>query len=54
MREPQGPQIPHMNVLGIALFPEISHRCIHLIYYLMGMLVSKEGYISKIAARVLK
>ena len=50
--EYQGPQLPHMNVLGIAMFPEISLHHRHLIQYLTGMRVSREGNICKIAAEV--
>ena len=50
--EYQGPQLPHMNVMGIATFTEISIHHRHLIKYLTGMRVSREGNICKIVAEV--
>mmetsp|Transcript_26210 Transcript_26210/g.32313 ORF Transcript_26210/g.32313 Transcript_26210/m.32313 type:complete len:211 (+) Transcript_26210:515-1147(+) len=40
--EPQGPQMPHMNVLDLAVFPAMSRRHSHLCRAKNGMKVLKE------------
>ena len=43
--ETKGPQMPHMNELGLAVFPAVSRRHIHLIWSPRGMPVAKEDEI---------
>ena len=52
MWELQGPQIPHMNVLGLDCFTEMPRHHIHFIWYLRVMIVAKQDWIWKIAAKV--
>ena len=50
--EPQIPQMPHMNVLDLAVFPTVSRLHSHLIQSLRGMGFSKEYNIWEISAKV--
>jgi hypothetical protein len=43
--EPQGPQMPHINVLDLAVFPAMSRRHCHLARSLHGTRVLKEDEI---------
>jgi hypothetical protein len=50
--EPQGPQMPHVNVLDLAVFPSMSRRHSHLARSLHGNRVLKEDEIWNTALRV--
>ena len=50
--EPQGPQMPHINVLDIAVFPVMSRCHSHFIRSLRARQVEKEEDIWKISEKV--
>ena len=50
--EPQGPQMPHINVLDLAVFPSMSKRHSHLARSLHGTRVLKEDEIWDVAQEV--
>ena len=52
--EPQGPQMPHVNVLDLAVFPAMSRRHSHLSRSLHGTRVLKEDEIWNAAVEVWK
>ena len=52
--EPQGPQMPHINVLDLAVFPAMSRRHCHLSRSLHGTKVLKEDDIWNVAVEVWK
>lgn len=50
--EPQAPQMPHMNVLDLSIFPAMSRRHCHLIRSMHGVRVVRENEIWDAAKRV--
>ena len=50
--EPQGPQMPHMNVLDLSVFPNMSRRHTQLARDNYGMHVLKEDEIFDVAQQV--
>ena len=50
--EPQGPQMPHMNVLDLSVFPNMSRRHTQLARDHYGMHVLKEDEIFDVAQQV--
>ena len=50
--EPQETQMPHTNVLDLAVFPTMYFHNRNLIRYLMGMRFAKEDETWKISAKV--